>query len=917
MTRKPIIHFICVVALAIGTTASPSSATTEPEPVRIEIEAAMIGLMFEPRSFAVQPGQEVELVLRNASNGMVHNLLIVRPNTVDEVAAMALDLGAEGPEAEWVPDTENVLHHTSVVPPGEEETLHFVAPEIEGNYPFVCTIPGHAQTMRGTMRVTRDAEPTITTAATRSDNAERGKPEEALRYESMDTGPFYSGVIEIPGGNILDKGLAIRLGEERQATVHFDTDLLRMSAGWTGAFLEFHTEHDAGTRNDPPPSAMGTIRFTSSAIAGWVEGAERFRDPRPRAFGPMPETHGRYKGLYLHGHRTVLAYTVRNTTIHETPWFIENGETGAFTRDLLIEERDRPLSVLLFDGMESGLTEESHNGLRLVRAEAGDRLIIAAMRPHPNAVLETAGGQAIMRVESNSNPVNLRVWIWEGQADKLDAFIDLATRYPEADDLRALKEPGPARWGDPIVTTGHRGHGDGAYVIDSIRGPRDNPHNAVLHFSGIDFTEDGRAALTTMHGDVWLVDGIDDSLEKVTWTRFATGLNNPFGLRVLGDEIYVATEDELTVLRDRNGDGEADFYGNFHNLITPGAGAWRQAFGLEVDDEGAFYFARGRGRWGSAYTNGIIRVSPNGDSMEVIATGFRQPWAIGLSPEGHVTVSQQEGPWVPQTPVHMIDTESRKGAFYGFDPNNFRSEDPYPRDLGFEPPIVWLPRHIDNTGSGQVWVESNEWGVPPGTMLHLSGGSRVLQLFYDKVDGDRQGGVVALARLNMWRPRMGRFHPGDRQLYVIGPFPEGALERVRYTGNTVHVPVALRAHENGLRIRFNHPISPDAADPENFRILRWNYEWSQAYGSDFFSAENPGQRGQDPVEVTAVLPVESNESGHREIFLEIPDMQTAMQLRLSYRLKAADGTPMSDEIYSTIHALRPSWHRIATNPINR
>ncbi len=905
MAGQSIRHFIYAAALAIGLMTSTPAAAAEPEPVRIEIEAAMIGLMFEPRSFAVKPGQEVELVLRNASNGMAHNLLIVRPDTVDEVAAMALDLGADGPEAEWVPDTENVLHHTSVVPPGEEETLRFFAPEVEGTYPFVCTIPGHAQTMRGTMHVTEDAEPAVT--ASDSAPADRGKPDEAVRYENMDTGPFYSGVMEIPGGSVLDKGLAIRVGEERQATIHFDTDLLRMSAGWTGDFLEFHTEHDAGTRNDPPPSAAGTIRFTSSATTGWVEGTERFRDPRPRPFGPMPEGHGRYEGLYLHGHRTVLAYTVQNTTIYESPWFRETGETGAFTRDLLIEEHDRALSFLLFDGAESGMTVESHNGLRIVRAEADDRLLIAALRPDSGAVLEASNGRVIVRVAPNDNPVTLRLWIWEGQTDELDAFINLATRYPEPDNLGALKDPGPARWGDPIVTTGHRGHGDGPYLIDSIRGPRENPYNAVLHFSGIDFTEDGRAALTTMHGDVWLVDGIDDALEEITWTRFATGLNNPFGLRVLGDEIYVATEDELTVLRDRNGDGEADFYGNLHNLIAPGAGAWRQAFGLEIDDEGAFYFARGRGRWGSPYTNGIIRVSPDGDSMEVIATGFRQPWAIGLSPDGNVTVSQQEGPWVPQTPVHMIDTESRQGAFYGFDPNNFRAEDPYPRDRGYEPPIVWLPRHIDNTGSGQVWVESDEWGLPAGTMLHLSGASRVLQLFHEQVDGDRQGAVVSLGRLNMWRPRMGRFHPGDGQLYVIGPFPEGALERVRHTGSPAHVPVALHAHKNGLRIRFNHPVSAAAADPANYRIRRWNYEWSQAYGSDFFSVENPGQRGQDPVEVTTVLPVDSDEKGHREIFLEIPDMRPAMQLRLSYTFEAADGTSVSDEIYSTIHALRPAW----------
>lgn len=374
-------------------------------------------------------------------------------------------------------------------------------------------------------------------------------------------------------------------------------------------------------------------------------------------------------------------------------------------------------------------------------------------------------------------------------------------------------------------------------------------------------------------------------------------------MRVVDGVIYVACEDELTILHDRNGDGEADYYENFRNLIAPGAGAWRQAFGLEVDDEGYFYFGRGRGRWGSEYRHGIIRVSPDGREMEVIATGFRQPWAIGLSPEGRVTVSQQEGPWVPQTPVHKIDIETRQGSFYGHTPDRREEDEDYPRPLGFEPPIVWMPRHVDNSGAGQVWVESDDWGLPRGTMLHLSGSARVMQLFHEQVNGDRQGGVVPLARLRTWRPRMGRFHSADGQLYAIGLYPEGSLERVRHTGTKAHVPTGLHAHENGLRIRFNHPVGSAASDVTRYTIHRWNYRWTGNYGSDLYSVDNPGQLGQDPVEISAAIWLDDG----KELFLEIPDMKPAMQMRISYELEAADGTAMQEDIYSTIHALSPPW----------
>jgi hypothetical protein len=65
----------------------------------------------------------------------------------------------------------------------------------------------------------------------------------------------------------------------------------------------------------------------------------------------------------------------------------------------------------------------------------------------------------------------------------------------------------------------------------------------------------GEIAVCTAHGDVWLVDGIDESLDRLEWRRFATGLNMPFGVRVVDGRIYVSNEDELTGLHDRSGNG--------------------------------------------------------------------------------------------------------------------------------------------------------------------------------------------------------------------------------------------------------------------------------------------------------------------------------------------------------------------------
>ena len=78
---------------------------------------------------------------------------------------------------------------------------------------------------------------------------------------------------------------------------------------------------------------------------------------------------------------------------------------------------------------------------------------------------------------------------------------------------------------------------DTAYVVDTIKLPDPNPWGAPMFVGGFDFFADGRAAVCTFHGDVFIVSGIDDGLAKVTWRRFATGLYHALGLRIVKDEV--------------------------------------------------------------------------------------------------------------------------------------------------------------------------------------------------------------------------------------------------------------------------------------------------------------------------------------------------------------------------------------------
>jgi azurin len=110
------------------------------------------GLKYNRTLITLKTGSRVKWTLSN-NDDMPHNLVIVKPGTADAVGAAAMNLGLKGQELSYIPKSADVLYHTRLTPPGAVDSIYFVAPA-PGDYTFVCTVPGHAQIMRGVLRVT-------------------------------------------------------------------------------------------------------------------------------------------------------------------------------------------------------------------------------------------------------------------------------------------------------------------------------------------------------------------------------------------------------------------------------------------------------------------------------------------------------------------------------------------------------------------------------------------------------------------------------------------------------------------------------------------------------------------------------------------------------------------------------------------
>ncbi len=128
-----------------------SSRPPEGDTAEFTITCVKEKLIYDTKAFTVRQGQKVTLTFKNTDHPQ-HNLFIVKPGAADKVAQMALLLGAEGPAKKYRPDTDLILWGTDLLDHGETEVLEFTAPA-PGDYPYVCTFPGHAILMRGVMHV--------------------------------------------------------------------------------------------------------------------------------------------------------------------------------------------------------------------------------------------------------------------------------------------------------------------------------------------------------------------------------------------------------------------------------------------------------------------------------------------------------------------------------------------------------------------------------------------------------------------------------------------------------------------------------------------------------------------------------------------------------------------------------------------
>jgi len=732
------------------------------------------------------------------------------------------------------------------------------------------------------------------------------------------------------------KGVVVSLGDQRTAFICYDTDLMRLSLAWTGEYLKFGN-YMKEISHPQPPEVAGSPVFGTRPGPGWAHDGV-FDDPRPSHQGPLPASWAKHRGLYLHQRTVIWSYSVGQTHVLESPGLDLRQGLTLFTRTF---EFDRPAeqTLLVCDGLPQDVSAKAAGTiLKLdpVLSPRGPAQLCVAIIGAPEAKLEAAGGRVTVRTSAAQKAgQTFAVVVWSGSPADASKFDGAVQALPAPSALTPLTKGGPKRWEEPVITQGTlaTSGGSGPYVVDTLTEPVPNPWKANTFFGGFDFFPDGRAAICTFHGDVWVVSGLDAKLERLTWRRFATGLFQPLGLKVVVDEIYVVGRDQITRLHDLNGDGEADFYENFNNDTVVTANYHEFCLDLQTDRAGNFYYAKGSPWTPDVRTpqqGTMLKVSKDGSKLEVYATGLRAPNGSGMGPNDELTVSDNQGHWMPASKLNLV----KPGGFYGMTPAAHREltlrrngtnltvdpslpevrarlkiapydgEAPIPVD--YDQPIVWLPMNMDNSSGGQVWVTSDRWGPLQNHLLFTSYGRGTLfHVLLDEIDGVTQAAMVKFPLKFQTGLMRGRCNPKDGQIYVCGlrgwqtdGSKDGGFYRVRYTGAPVHTPARFQPMQDGLRLEFTGELDPaSAADPANYALEQWNYLYTGMYGSPEFSAVDPTLKKHDQLQIKSARLA----SDKKTVLLEVADFKPVNQIKLKLRLQAADGTSIQKELYGTIH----------------
>jgi glucose/arabinose dehydrogenase len=396
----------------------------------------------------------------------------------------------------------------------------------------------------------------------------------------------------------------------------------------------------------------------------------------------------------------------------------------------------------------------------------------------------------------------------------------------------------------------------------------------------MDRMPDGRIAVAFHRGEVMFLNPADNS-----WKLFATGLQEPLGMLVEADgSVLVMQRAELTRLKDTDGDGSADEYETVFDDFGMSGNYHEFSYGPARDAEGNLYIVLGiasngapmakeirgefsgigqvdragmtiGGNWGKNknaagrmyarvnWRGWVLKLSPDGKTMEPFASGFRSPNGIGFDAKGRLLITDNQGDWRPTSPLYDV----KKDGFYGHPASlvwkkGWNGGDPRLMDVAKldamqVPAAGFFPQgELANSPTWPVIIPAK--GFPEGmagqTVIGEMNQPNLVRVLDDEVDGTFQTALVPMfdgSPLGIGNNRLA--FGNDGALYVgktalSWPGSKG-ITRIKWNGKPFPSLEKIKALPKGFALRFSQPI--DAKTLKNLKVKRHTYQYHEAYGA--------------------------------------------------------------------------------------
>ena len=357
-------------------------------------------------------------------------------------------------------------------------------------------------------------------------------------------------------------------------------------------------------------------------------------------------------------------------------------------------------------------------------------------------------------------------------------------------------------------------------------------HNAP-RVASMGFKTNGDLVVATWRGDIYLLP--KGNVKKVK--KIASGLEEPLGMAIVNDEIYVAEKQAITHLRDINGDDIIDEFlnvshswevsTNFHEFtlgLDYYKGKFYTALALAINPGGATTLPQKKDR------GTLIEIEPKTGEYKVIAAGLRTPNGLTRGYNHQLWVADNQGNWLPASKLIRI----KKGSFHT---NRYQPLHPWAKKTDSKN-FVWLPQgEIGNSPTQPLVIPE---GLYKGQILlgdiHLKG---VRRIYIDNIDKDLFNGVVFSYISSKFRGGINRLIFGpDKMIYagVLGSQSGGNWRASNLITGLIRFPVdekrfdvtKVESVSDGFVLSFNQEID----DKQLFDILveQWRYEPTKNYG---------------------------------------------------------------------------------------